>query len=93
MMAGTAQQGVAPAGGGGLRVVVNGAGSYNGTPQPVQTPVAFTPVQTLQQNGLTNAQAYDLLNSINRGSLGVGDRITGAGTQASSGASANSIYG
>lgn len=92
LMGGAAPQGAQPTGG-GLRVVVNGASSYNGTPQPVQTPVAFTPVQTLQQQGLTNAQAYDLLNSLNRGSLGVGDRITGAGTQASSGASANSIYG
>ena len=92
MMGGTAQQGIAPAGG-GLRVVVNGAGSYNGTPQPVQQPVGFTPVQTLQQQGLSNAEAYNLLNSLNRGSLGVGDRITGAGTQATSGASANSIYG
>lgn len=94
-MMGTAQQGVAPAGGSPLRVVVNGAGSYNAQPQQQQVaqPVGFTPVQTLQQQGLSNAQAYDLLNSINRGSLGVGDRITGAGTMASSGASANSIYG
>lgn len=92
-MMGAAAQGVAPVGSSPLRVVVNGAGSYNGTPQPVQQPVGFTPVQTLQQQGLSNAQAYNLLNSLNRGSLGVGDRITGAGTQASSGASANSIYG
>lgn len=95
-MMGAAAQGVAPVGTSPLRVVVNGAGSYTAQPQqqvakPMNT--GLTPVQTLQQQGLSNAQAYNLLNSLNRGSLGVGDRITGAGTQASSGASANSIYG
>lgn len=94
--AGAAAQGVTPVGSSPLRVVVNGAGSYTAQPQqqvaqPMNT--GLTPVQTLQQQGLSNAEAYNLLNSINRGSLGVGDRITGAGTQASSGASANSIYG
>lgn len=79
-----------------LKVVVNGAGSYTAQPQqqvaqPMNT--GLTPVQTLQQQGLSNAQAYNLLNSLNSGSLGVGERITGAGTQASSGSSANSIYG
>lgn len=95
-MMGAAAQGVAPLGTSPLRVVVNGAGSYTAQPQqqvaqPMNT--GLTPVQTLQQQGLSNAQAYNLLNSLNSGSLGVGDRITGAGTQASSGASANSIYG
>jgi len=95
-MMGAAAQGVAPVGTSPLRVVVNGANSYSAQPQqqvaqPMNT--GLTPVQTLQQQGMSNAQAYNLLNSLNRGSLGVGDRITGAGTQASSGASANSIYG
>lgn len=76
-----------------LRVTVNGAGTYQ-PPIPQQRPAGLgvTPVQQVQAlTGLSSAQAYDLLNANARGSLGVADRITGAGTQASSGSSANSI--
>lgn len=75
-----------------LKVTVNG-GTYQ-PPIPRQRPVGLgnTPVQTVQAlTGLSSAQAYDLLNANARGSLGVGDRITGAGTLASSGSSSNSI--
>lgn len=68
----------APPAGRGLKIVVDGAGSYGGqmqqAPMQAQT-TGLTPVQTLQQQGLTNAQAYDLLNSLNR-TTSIADRHT-----------------
>lgn len=66
-----------------LRITVNGANLI---------PPRLTPLQMLQAAGLTPAQAYALASSGGyRPSLE--DRVTGAGTQASSGASAYSISG
>lgn len=65
-----------------LRVVVNGAGSYNAVPQPQP----MTAVQQYQSQGLSPSQAYALANAANH-VLSVEDRVRGS----SGGSSASSI--
>lgn len=66
-----------------LRAVVNGAGSYS-APQPV------TPVQALQAQGMTAAQAY---NALTASAPTLEDRVRGSTGLSSSGAGAYSISG
>lgn len=70
------------------RIIVDGAGSYS-APAPQQT----TLVRALMAQGLSPSQAYNAANARGIGSPSLEDRITGKGTQASSGASAYSISG
>jgi hypothetical protein len=68
-----------------LSVTVNGAGSYS-------APVARTPVQNLQAQGLSPAQAYAAANALNNQQT-LEDRVRGSSDLSSSGASAYSISG
>jgi hypothetical protein len=79
---------------GPLRIVVNGGNQVASAlaTQPVaQQPM--TVVQALMAQGLSPSQAYDAANARARGPASLEDRVTGKGTQASSGASAYSISG
>lgn len=60
--------------------------------QREQQPVGMaSPIQRLQQQGLTSAQAYDVLNAAARGSPSLEDRVSGRSGLSSSGASAYSL--
>jgi hypothetical protein len=72
-----------------LRVTVNGGN----VSAPARVPAPATRVDQLRAMGMGAAAAYDALNARANGPQSLEDRVTGRGTQSSSGASAYSISG